>query len=78
MGDPSSLRTVYLGQFEHANAERIAAELEESGIAWSYKQFGGLVKLLFMGDWGVRLFVDSSRIDEARAIVERVMHRPKE
>lgn len=66
------LRTVYLGQFEHDTANRIAGALEEAGIAWTYKQFGRLVRLLFADDWGVRLFVDQKRIDEARSIVERV------
>jgi hypothetical protein len=66
------LRTVYLGQFEHERAERIAEQLETARIAWAHKQFGRLTRLLFMGDWGVRLFVDSERIAEARAIVEQV------
>ena len=46
--------------------------LEEAGIAWTYKQFGRLTKLFFAGDWGVRMFVDSTRIDEARSIVSRL------
>jgi hypothetical protein len=66
------LRTVYLGQFDHEHAERIAAALEEAEIPWLYKQFGRLTKLFFAGDWGVRLFVDSSRIEEAKAIVSRL------
>ena len=72
MADEKSLRTVYLGQFTHEHAEQIAAALEESGIAWTYKQFGRLTKLFFAGDWGVRMFVDSTRIDEARSIVSRL------
>jgi hypothetical protein len=72
VGD-AGIRTTYLGQFEHDHAEKIAAGLEEAQIAWYYKQFGWLTKLLFAGDWGVRLFVDVSRIDEARSIVDRVM-----
>jgi len=76
VGQDASLRTVYLGQFEHDTAERIAAALEQAGVAWTYKQFGGLTKLLFAGDWGVRLYVDSSRVDEARRLVERVQKPP--
>jgi hypothetical protein len=68
----TSLRTVYLGQFVHENAERIAAALEEAGIAWTYKEFGMLTKLFFAGDWGVRLFVDATRVEEARTIVSRL------
>ena len=65
---------MYLGQFEDATAQRIAAALEEAGIAWSYKRFGGLVKLLFADDWGVRMFVDVTRVEEARRLVEGVAH----
>jgi hypothetical protein len=68
----SSLRTVYLGQFTHEHAEKIAEALEEAGIAWTYKQFGRLTKLFFAGDWGVRMFVDSIRVEEARTIVSRL------
>ena len=42
------------------------------GIAWNYKQFGSITRLFFAGDWGVRLYVDASRADEARAIAERL------
>lgn len=70
--DDKSLRTVYLGQFTHEHAEKIAGALEEAGIAWIYKEFGKLTKLFFAGDWGVRMFVDSTRIEEARAIVSRL------
>lgn len=76
MGGDSALRTVYLGQFEHETAERIAALLEEADIAWTYKKFGGLVKLLFAGDWGVRLYVDAARVDEARRLVEGLAPPP--
>ena len=65
--------TVYLGQFTHEHAEAIAKELEEAGIAWWYKQSGRIVSFLFAGDWGVRLFVDSARVDEAREIVGKVL-----
>jgi hypothetical protein len=68
----SSLRTVYLGQFTHGHAEAIAGALEEAGIAWTYKQFGRLTKLFFAGDWGVRMFVDAGRVEEARTIVSRL------
>jgi hypothetical protein len=67
-----SLRTAYLGQFVHENAERIAGALEEAGIAWTYKQFGRLTKFFFAGDWGVRIYVDASRVEEAAAIVARL------
>lgn len=71
MAEPS-LRTVYLGQFTHEHAEAIAGALEEAGIAWTYKQFGRLTKLFFAGDWGVRMFVDAARVEDARTIVSRL------
>jgi hypothetical protein len=60
--------TVYLGQFTERHAEAIAKALEEAGITWWQKQAGRFAKVLFAGDWGVRLFVDESRLDEAREI----------
>jgi hypothetical protein len=64
------VRTVHLGQYtpEHANA--IAAELEANGIVWWYKAPGFLSQIW---EHGVRLFVDRSRLDEARAIADRVL-----
>jgi hypothetical protein len=63
--------TVYLGQFTGEHAEAIAKALEEAGIVWWHKQAGRLGKWLF-SEWGVRLFVDRARMDEAREIVGRV------
>jgi hypothetical protein len=67
-----SLRTVYLGQFTNEHADAIAGALEEAGIAWTYKQFGRLTKLFFAGDWGIRMFVDAARVEDARTIVSRL------
>jgi hypothetical protein len=64
--------TVYLGQFTDEHAEAIAKGLEEAGIVWWHKQSGRLTRVLFAGDWGVRLFVDAKRLDEAREIAARV------
>lgn len=66
------LRSVYLGQFEHEHAERIAAALEEAGIAWSYKQSGRLMNLFFAGEWGVRMYVDAARVDDVKTILARL------
>lgn len=62
------ISTVYLGQFTHEHAEAIAKALEEAGIVWWQKGAGRLAKVLFAGDWGVRLFVDEARLNEAREI----------
>lgn len=63
--------TVYLGQFDSEHANRIAEKLEEVGIVWWHKQAGRFTQLFFAGDWGVRLFVDKARLDEAREIATR-------
>ncbi|MEX0873772.1 MAG: hypothetical protein WD646_11905 [Actinomycetota bacterium] len=63
---------VYLGQYTDEVANAIAGELEAAAIDWSYKQAGGITKVFFIGEWGTRLFVDSERLDDARAIAERV------
>ncbi len=64
--------TTYLGQFVDAHAEAIAQALGEAGIVWWHKRAGRFTKVFFVGEWGVRLFVDSARLDEAREIVRRV------
>ena len=69
------MKTVYLGQYTDDVANLIAAELEEANIGWSYKQASTLTRIFFMGEWGTRMFVESSRLDEARAIAERVRQR---
>lgn len=65
-----SLRTAYLGQFSHERSNAIAEGLEDAGIAWTYKQFGRWTKAFFLGEWGVRLYVDATKVDEARAIAQ--------
>ena len=67
------MKSVYLGQYTDENANEIAGALESAKISWSYKQAGFLSRMLFLGDWGTRLFVDADRLDEAKAIAERVM-----
>lgn len=66
------VRTVHLGQYTHEHAEAIAAELEGAGIVWWYKVPG-----FFSQIWerDVRLFVDRSRLEEARGIARGVLER---
>jgi hypothetical protein len=66
------MKSVYLGQYTDEVANLIAAELERAKIGWSYKQAGRFTKIFFAGEWGTRLFVEDSRIEEARRIAERV------
>ena len=66
------IRTVHLGQFTDEHANEIAGELEAAGIVWWFKQPGYFARL-----WenGTRLFVDDKRLDEARAIAQRVLNK---
>ena len=62
--------TVHLGQYSRESANLIAAELEERGIVWWYKEPGYLAQVW---ERGVRLFVDKRRLQEAKEIAERVV-----
>lgn len=62
--------TVHLGQFTREHANAIAGQLEKAGIAWWYKEPGYFSQIW---EWGVRLFVDRRRLEEARAIADRVL-----
>ncbi|MFN2526970.1 MAG: hypothetical protein ABR505_12030 [Actinomycetota bacterium] len=64
--------TVHLGQFTHEHANEIAGELEKAGITWWYKQPGWLSSIW---EHGTRLFVDETRVEEARAIADRILQR---
>lgn len=64
--------TVYLGQYTWAHADAIAERLEQAGIVWWHKQAGPVVQFFFAGDWGVRLFVEKARLEEARRLAEAV------
>jgi hypothetical protein len=66
------MKSAYLGQYTDEVANEIAAELEQADISWSYKQAGRFTKIFFMGEWGTRLFVDEARVEDARAIAEKV------
>ncbi|HEY6679249.1 MAG TPA: hypothetical protein VI411_10165 [Actinomycetota bacterium] len=67
--DPGVI-TVHLGQFTRDHANTIADRLEEAGIVWWYKEPGSISRIW---EYGVRLFVDRDRLDEARAIVAAVL-----
>lgn len=64
--------TVLLGQFTDQNAERICQRLETAGITWWVKHASGLSRFLFAGEWGVRIFVDAARGEEAADIARDV------
>jgi hypothetical protein len=67
----SQVTTVYLGQFTNEHANQIAEALEEAGIVWWCKN-PGTVSFVLFSEWGPRLFVDRSRLDEARQIAGRI------
>ncbi len=71
LGDPSDhVSTVHLGQYSRETANEIAGELEAAHIAWWYKEPGWLASVW---EFGVRLFVDESRLDDARQIADRIV-----
>ena len=67
-----SASTAYLGQFSLEKANALAEKLEAAGIGWWHKQSGGIARTIFAGEWGVRLFVDSARLEEARALADAI------
>ena len=66
--DPNVI-TVHLGQFTREHANAIAEELERAGIVWWFKEPGFLSQVW---EFGVRLFVDRERLDEAKQIAAKV------
>jgi hypothetical protein len=64
------VHTVHLGAYTHEHAESIAEKLEEAGIVWWYKAPGYLSQIW---ESSVRLFVDRDRLEEAKAIADRVL-----
>ncbi len=62
---PPHVRTTYLGEFTLAHAELIAEALEGAGIVWWSKSPGAISRIW---EHGVRLFVDRTRLDEARLL----------
>jgi hypothetical protein len=70
MSRADRITTVHLGQFTRESANEIAGELEAAGIVWWYKEPGWLSQVW---EFGVRLFVDRRRLEEARAIADRIV-----
>jgi hypothetical protein len=66
---PNDVITTYLGQFDRVTANEVAGRLEAAGIEWWYKE-PGFISVIW--EFGVRLFVDRERLDEATAIADAV------
>jgi hypothetical protein len=67
---PPDVRTVHLGQFTPEHADAIAEALEKEGIVWWAKIPGFFSRIWEFG--GVHVFVDRAKLDEARAIADRI------
>jgi hypothetical protein len=63
------ISTVHLGQYTRETANAIAGELENAGIVWWYKEPGWISAVW---EFGVRLFVDRTRLQEAKTIADRI------
>ncbi|MDQ3991019.1 MAG: hypothetical protein M3245_01740 [Actinomycetota bacterium] len=68
------VETIYLGNFSRETANGIAEQLVQRKIVWWCKD-PGLITQIFFAEYGVRMFVDRARLDEARAIAREVMAR---
>ncbi len=68
----ADVRTVHLDQFTDEEAEPLLVALDRAGIHHWEKRAGGLTRFFFAGEWGVRVFVDQERLDEARRIADEV------
>lgn len=68
----SEVRTVLLGQYLDENAELIVARLDQADIRWYVKRSGSLARMLFAGDWGTYVFVEESRLAEARELADGI------
>lgn len=71
--DERDVTTVQLGQYSREQANAIAGELEKAEILWWHKAPGFFSRLW---EYGVRLFVDRSRLEEALAIARRITEKP--
>lgn len=69
----ADVRTVQLGQFTDAKAETVAAALQRAGIVWWHKSSGRYTRILSAGDWGTRLYVDATRLDEAQQLAREAL-----
>jgi hypothetical protein len=68
---PDDVRTTHLGGFTPTHGGAIAERLDEAGIAYWAKAPAGFFTRLWERD--VHLFVDRTKLDEARAIARRVI-----
>lgn len=68
-----SERYVLLGQFLDENAARISDALHDAAVRHYTTRASAVTQTLFMGEWGVRIFVEQAQHDHAHAIVAAVV-----
>lgn len=68
----NDVTTTYLGNYAWATANDIAGALEDAGIVWWCKNPGTFTRVLF-AEFGVRMFVDKARLNEARGIARQIV-----
>ena len=72
---PKEVRTVHLCACSPLHAQQVGAALEEAGIVWWEKPpSAGLLAFL---DRESNLFVDRTRLAEARAIAETILQEDR-
>jgi hypothetical protein len=67
---PRDVRTVDLGEFTPEHAGEIAEALDAAGIVWWAKDRGFINRIWQLG---VEIFVDRTKLDEARAIANDII-----
>ena len=68
---PPDVRTVHLGAYVPAHAPLVCDALEQAQIVWWAKVPGGFITRLW--DRDVHIFVDRTRLDEARELATRAL-----
>ena len=68
---PPAVRTVHLGAYVPEHAPLVCDALEQAGIVWWAKVPGGWLTRLW--DRDVQIFVDRTRLDEARELASRAL-----
>ena len=68
---PPDVRTVHLGAYVPEHAPLVCDALEQAGIVWWAKVPGGWLTRLW--DREVQIFVDRTRLDEARELASRAL-----
>lgn len=66
-------RFVLLGQYLDPNAAVVAEALETAGIPFYITRAGALTQSLFMGEWGVRIFVERDTQAAAKTLADSVV-----